>query len=142
MRTRRRVVLAAYAVLLSVFVLAFTRPGELVRRVRLLVHDANRDPALRRLDGSSAAFDRRYFFFLESARRRLPPDARGVAVFAPADEAPASVLARYHFAPLPVLFRPREIPAGWVLAVYGPWRPAGWREVATVSDGALLARAP
>jgi hypothetical protein len=145
MSPRRRVALAAYALLLLVFlVVGGPRPTEIRRRVRLLTHDANRDLASRRLDGSSAAFDRRYFFFLESARRKLPRDAAGVAVFRPDPQMPAHVLAMYQFAPRPVLLAPREkdIPSGWILAVYGTWRPERWREIARVSDGALYARLP
>jgi hypothetical protein len=145
MKTRRLVALAAYALLVLVLLLAGgPRPTEIRRRVRLVAHDANRDLASRRLDGSSAAFDRRFFFFLESARRRLPPDAAGVAVFEPNPQRAAHVLALYQFSPRPVLLAPREedIPPGWILAVYGNWRPDGWREIARVSDGALYARSP
>jgi hypothetical protein len=144
MSRRRRLALLGYAVLVLFLLVAPTRPRELARRVRLLAHDANRDPALRRLDGSSAAFDRRFFYFLESARRRLPAGAAGVAFYEPSPRMPSRVLALYQFAPLPVRIAPREeeVPPGWVLAVYGPWRPAGWREIAKVSDGALLEREP
>ncbi len=142
MKTRRRVAIAAYGFLLVFLLAAFTRPSELARRAHLLLHDANRDLALRRLDGSSAAFDRRFFYFLESARRRLPPGTPGVAVFARVPPAPARDLALYEFAPVPALFAPPEAPPGWILAVYGDERPEGWREIARVSDGALLARAP
>lgn len=142
MRARRRVALAAFGFLLLVLVAAPNRPRELSRRLRLVAHDAGRDLALRRLDGSSAAFDRRFFFFLESARRRLPPGASGVAVEVPAPTEAFRDLALYHFAPLPALLVPREVPEGWVLAVYGSARPGGWREVARLSGGALLERTP
>ncbi|MGE5276902.1 MAG: hypothetical protein ACM3SU_07900 [Acidobacteriota bacterium] len=144
MKARRRVALAAFGFLLLVLTASPNRPRELSRRLRLVAHDAGRDLALRRLDGSSAAFDRRYFFFLESARRRLPARAAGVAVQVPAPTEAFRDLALYHFAPLPALLvkSVAEVPSGWVLAVYGAARPDGWREIARVSDGALLARAP
>jgi len=142
MRARRRVALAAFGFLLLVLIAAPNRPRELSRRLRLVAHDAGRDLALRRLDGSSAAFDRRYFFFLESVRRRLPARAAGVAVLVPAPTESFRDLALYVFAPLPALLAPRVVPEGWVLAVYGPARPEGWREIARVPDGALLERTP
>jgi hypothetical protein len=55
---------------------------------------------------------------------------------------PSRVLALYLFAPRPVLLSPAEVPPGWIIAVYGDWRPTGWREIAKVSDGALLERVP
>jgi hypothetical protein len=142
MRTRRALALLGYTGLLLFFAAASTRPGELVRRWRLLAHDANRDPTLRRLDGSSAAFDRRFFYFLESVRRSLPPHTRGLAVRGPSPGEAARNLVAYQFSPLPALLDPREVPSGWVLAVYGTSRPDGWREIARVSDGALLERNP
>jgi len=142
MRARRALALAADAFLLLLLLVAPNRPRELARRVRLLSHDARRDPALRRLDGSSAAFDRRYFFFLESARRQVPSGASGIAVWVPSPSEAARNLAAYQFAPLPALLGPPEVPPGWVLAVYGPERPEGWREIARVSDGALFSREP
>jgi hypothetical protein len=142
MRTRRTVALLAYAALLLFLILTPTRPRELARRWRLLSHDANRDLAARRLDGSSAAFDRRFFYFLESARRRLPPGVRGVAFYEPTPRMPSRVLALYQFAPLPVMMSPEEVPTGWIVAVYGDWRPPGWREIAVVSGGALLEQRP
>jgi hypothetical protein len=141
MKTRRRVCLAAFAGLLLVLVVAPNRPGELSRRLRLLASDAAQDLAVRRLHGSSAAFDRSYFFFLEAVRRRLPPDARGVAVWVPSPGEAFRDLAAYQFAPLPALLEPREVPQGWVLAVYGSARPEGWSEIARLPGGALLARA-
>ena len=144
MRSRRGV--AALGVLLVVFAFGArsVHPDELARRLRLVRHDAGRDLAVRRLDGSSAAFDRRFFYFLESVRRALPPGAAGVAVRgAPAAQA-ARDLAAYEFAPLPALPSALlgETPEAWILAVYGPERPEGWRPIAKVSDGALYVREP
>jgi hypothetical protein len=142
MRTRRLVAVLGFAFLVLLLTVRPNRPGELARRLRLVAHDAGRDLAVRRLDGSSAAFDRRFFFFLESARRGLPPGASGVAVEAPSRTEAARNLVAYQFAPLPALLAPPEVPEGWVLAVYGSARPAGWQEIARVPGGALLVRAP
>jgi hypothetical protein len=137
----RRAAAAGFAALLLVALLAANRPKELRRRLEHLAHYAPRPLEVRRLGGSSTAFDRRLYFFLESARRRLPPEARGVAVFAPESEQ-ARNLVVYQFAPLPAVVMPRPIPEGWIAAVYGPVRPPGWKHVADVSDGALMWPAP
>lgn len=142
MRARRRVAVLAFAFLVLLFGAQPNRPGELARRLRLLARDAGRDLAVRRLDGSSAAFDRRFFFFLESARRGLPSGAAGVAVVAPSPTEAARNLVAYQFAPRPALLAPREVPAGWALAVYGSERPEGWREIARVPGGTVLVRTP
>jgi len=142
MRTRRLGAVLGFAFLVLLFTVQPNRPRELARRLRLIAHDAGRDLAVRRLDGSSAAFDRRFFFFLESARRGLPPGAAGVAVEAPSRTDAVRNLVAYQFAPRPALLAPPEVPEGWVLAVYGNARPAGWREIVRVPGGALLVRAP
>ena len=82
---------------------------------------------MRRLGGSGTAFDRRYFSFLENARRRIPKSAKGVAILGVPDDEAHVYLAAYNFAPLRVTFRaPRnqeapsnQEPAGWVAVVYG-----------------------
>jgi hypothetical protein len=139
--TRDRLGPAAAALLLALLVLS--QPlADLPRRVRSLAAFAPKELAVRRLGGSGAAFDRRYFSFLENARRRLPKSAAGIAIFgAPAGEAPL-YLASYQFAPLPVLLSPPSIPAGWVTAVYGPERPPGARVLAELPEGVLLEPAP
>jgi hypothetical protein len=43
-------------------------------------------------------------------------------------------------APVPVLLSSRQVPPRWIAAVYGRQRPAGWREIAAIPGGALLAR--
>ena len=132
----------AAAGLLAVLLLARASLRETLRRAVSLDHHARQEPAVRRLGGTAAAFDRAFFLFLESARRRLPPGAAGVAILgAPATEQ-ALHLASYHLAPLPVLVAPRAIPAGWVTAVYGPERPPGWRLLAEVPGGAVLEPTP
>ncbi|HYB52371.1 MAG TPA: hypothetical protein VEG84_00755 [Thermoanaerobaculia bacterium] len=133
--------LAAFTVLLLVLLVS-NRPSEIARRLRRIVRGARLELAVRRLEGSSAAFDRRYFYFLESARRRLPPGARGVAVRVPNPSEAYRDLAAYQFAPVPALLEPPSVPDGWLLAVFGPERPEGWREISSVAGGALLARGP
>jgi hypothetical protein len=112
------------------------------RRVRSLTAFATRELAVRRLGGSSAAFDRRYFIFLESVRRKLPMHAAGVVVATPAPGDPALYLAAYTMAPIPVALWPASVPREWLLAVYGPERPPGWKVISELPGGALLAPAP
>jgi hypothetical protein len=123
---------------LLILLLARTSPGEIGRRLTALRHNARQEPAVRRANGTATAFDRAFFVFLESARRRMPPRTAGVAILgaAPADQ--AVYLASYHFAPLPVLLSPAAVPAGWAVAMYGPDRPDGWRVLAEVPGGAWL----
>ncbi|MEP6470453.1 MAG: hypothetical protein ABJC28_00455 [Acidobacteriota bacterium] len=134
----RRLAAAAAATLLLVLFLLQNRPAELRQRVAFLRHSASQDLALRRLAGSGAAFDRRYFAFLESVRRKVPPGTRGVAVFRDPPTTAALYLASYALAPIPVVLAPRRVPPRWLAAVYGETVPAGWRVLATVAGGALL----
>lgn len=136
---RKAAVVCAAALLFAVLVA--NRPSDVAKRLRFLRHYAPRPLPVRRLGGSSSAFDRRFFFFLESARLKLPPGTAGVAVFATPSEQGRNVVA-YQFAPLPALTAPRAVPRGWVAAIYGSRRPAGWRHIADVSDGALMAPPP
>jgi hypothetical protein len=128
----------AAAALLVLFLLQ-NRPGELRRRIVFLRHSASQELALRRLAGSGAAMDRGYFAFLESVRRKIPPGTRGVAIFLNPPTKPALYLASYELAPIPVVLAPRQVPPRWIAAVYGESPPAGWRVLATVPGGALLA---
>ena len=130
--------MAAAAVLLVLFLLQ-NRPGEFRQRVVFLRHLASKELSVRRLAGSGTAMDRRYFVFLESARRRIPPGTRGVAIFLNPPTKPALYLASYALAPIPVVLAPRQVPPRWIAAVYGESPPAGWRVLATVPGGALLA---
>ena len=129
---------AAAAGLLLILLLARTSPEEIGRRLTALGHNARQEPAVRRLNGTATAFDRGFFVFLESARRRLPLRTTGVAILGAAPTEPALYLASYHFAPLPVLVSPKAIPGGWAVAMYGPSRPDGWRVLAEVQGGAWL----
>jgi hypothetical protein len=137
-RARKLAAVAAAALLVILFLLP-NRPGELRQRVLFLRGSASRDLALRRLAGSGAAFDRQYFAFLESARRRIPRGTRGVAIFRNPPTKPALYLASYALAPIPVVLSPRQVPPRWLAAVYGEAPPAGWRVLATLPGGALLA---
>ena len=139
---RRGLALLSFFLLLALLLVAGNPARETLRRVRFLARYGSSDLAVRRLAGSSAAFDRRLFFFLESARRRLPPRVAGVAVYPPRASPDFRNLAGYQLAPLPVRISPPAVPPGWIAAVYGPGRPAGWRQIAPISDGALLAPGP
>jgi hypothetical protein len=137
-RARLLAAVAAATLLLVLFLLQ-NRPSELRQRVVFLRSSASQELALRRLAGSGAAFDRRYFAFLESARRKIPPGTRGVAIFVDPPTKPALYLASYTLAPVPVVLAPRQVPPRWIAAVYGQTPPAGWRVLATLPGGALLA---
>ena len=131
----RRAAAGAAAALLLALVIASQTWAELPRRARFLAAFAPRGLAVRRLGGSGAAFDRKYFSFLENVRRSIPASAKGVVlVGVPEDEA-HFYLANYQFAPRPMFLGtpggPR--PAGWVTATLGP-QPA--------PDVAVLARFP
>ena len=133
---------AASAALLLILVLSGHSPSELARRAVSLSRFAPREPAVRRLGGSGTAFDRRYFSFLEGARRRLPPGTQGVALYGVRATDSHLFLAAYQMAPRPVRLAPLRPPPGWILAVYGPGRPPGARVLAEWSEGALLEPAP
>ena len=138
----RRAVAALASALLLLFLLWRADLGRVRGRARLLARSSSLDDNVRRLNGTAAAFDRPFYVFLESARRALPPSTAGVAILgAPATD-PALYLAAYHLAPVPVLLAPDRVPPGWLLAVYGPERPPGWRTIAAVWKGALMAPAP
>ena len=128
----------AAATLLLVLFLLQNRPAELRQRIAFLRRSGSQDLALRRLGGSGAAFDRRYFAFLESVRRKMPAGTRGIAIFRDPPTTEALYLASYALAPIPVVLAPRQVPPRWIAAVYGETVPAGWRVLATVPGGALL----
>jgi hypothetical protein len=125
----------------ALLLLVLLRQDDLDRlrsRARVLGRMAPLDGNLRRLNGTAADFDRQFCVFLESARRGLPPAAPGVAILGVPASSPAAYLAAYQLAPLPVLVAPERVPPGWVLAVYGPQRPPGWKVIAPVWKGALM----
>jgi hypothetical protein len=134
--SRRAAAGAAVGLLLALNLLV--QPwNELPRRVRFVFRFAPRELAVRRLSGSGTAFDRRYFSFLENARRRLPASAAGVAIYGTPGTEPYRYLATYTLAPVPVRVSPETLPEGWVAAIYGPRRPPGARILEEWEDGAL-----
>ena len=139
MTARRLAVLSAGAAL-AVVLVAAGNPGELVRRADFLARSASMDLAVRRANGSGAAFDRRFVVFLEALRRRLPRGVPGVAIDVPSPSTEALYLASYSLAPVPVRMAPDAVPPRWLAAVYRIPPPEGWRIVARLPDGALLAR--
>ena len=141
--TRRPTLAAVAAGILAVSLIASKSPRDLVRRLGSLSRHASQELAVRRLDGRSADFDRRYFILLEWARPQIPKGIRGIAVF-PDGELPSrgAHLTIYEFAPLPTLFAPDHVPDGWLALVYGRRRPAGWRVVEELPYGALLEPTP
>jgi hypothetical protein len=130
------VVLAASAALLAIF-LSSEPPRLLARRAAFLAATASRPLEERRLVGSGAAFDRRFFEFLEAARRALPAGVQGVALETSRGGDDELYLASYHLAPAPVVRRPRPIPLRWAAATYGVPAPPGWRVVARLPGGEL-----
>ena len=139
MSGRKLAALSAGAGLLLLFLLA-NSPRELSRRAAFLARSASLELAARRLGGSGVAFDRNFFVFLESLRRQMPRDVVGVAILTPRPSPDALHLASYALAPVPVLVNPRQVPPRWLAALYGLPPPEGWRIVARVPGGALLAR--
>jgi hypothetical protein len=134
---------AAAAAFLLAAVVLFVQPWEeLPRRVRTIARFAPRELAVRRLGGSGTAFDRRYFSFLENARRRLPPSTHGVAIYGAPPGEPYLYLANYVFAPRPVRVSPPELPAGWVAAFYGTGRPPDAQILDEWDGGALAVPGP
>ncbi len=135
----RRAAAAAAAALLLLLLLRRDRPSELGRRAEILFRSARLDSKTRSFNGSTAAFDRQFFVFLESARRNLPAGTPGVAILGAAPSNAALYLATYHLAPTPVLLAPKRVPPGWLLAVYGAARPPGWKVITPVWKGVLMA---
>jgi hypothetical protein len=139
MRARRSIAAAAAAGLLALLVFRRNSPEELARRVEFLERFSGREAAVRRLGGSSAAFDRAFFRFIESARRTLPSGCAGVALYTPAPGESQLYLACYVLAPVPVRMAPRPVPRGWTAAIYGPAaRPPGWTVVRKIPGGVLM----
>ncbi len=136
-RGARWLALGAFSLLAVVFLFR-NSPEELRLRLRSLSHYASQDLPVRRLGGSSAAFDRRFFIFLESVRRKVPAETAGLAIYGPAASDRVLYLSSYHLAPIPVLIDPPRVPPGWIVAVYGQKFPPGSRLIAPVSGGALL----
>jgi hypothetical protein len=138
----RRAVLGLAAALLLLLLLRQNDPGRLARDAGFLFRSAPLDLNTRRLNGTATAFNRPFFVFLESTRRSLPAGTRGVAVLGVPRTNQVFYLAAYQLAPTPVLVAPERVPPGWLMAVYGPERPAGWKVITPVWKGALMEPAP
>ena len=138
MSRRKLAALSAGAVLL-VLLLTANSPRELGRRAEYLGRSAPLELAARRLGGSGTAFDRSFFVFLETLSRRLPRDVVGVAIFTPRPSPEALHLASYALAPVPVVMAPARVPPRWLAAVYDLPPPEGFRILARLPRGALLA---
>ena len=134
----RRGIAAGASGILLLLLLWRDDPRDLTLRARTLARSARSELAVRRLHGSATARDRPFFAFLESTRRHLPPGTAGVAIVGATASDAAQYLAVYQIAPTPVLLDPRRVPPGWLLAVYGSARPAGWKVLAPVWGGALM----
>jgi hypothetical protein len=107
-------------------------------RLGILRRTWHKDSWDRRLEGSAAAYDRRFAGFLDSARDALPPDTPGLALYAPGiPEWGGLYLAVYHFAPTPVLLAPKRVPPGWLVLTYGQAAPPG-RVLLQQGDAALV----
>ena len=141
MGDRRRSLAILAAAVLCFLELQSVSPKDVARRWRYVRHYAFESLESRRFAGSAASFDRSYFVFLNSVRRNLPADARGVALFGSERSNRADYLAAYWLAPTPVLASPDRIPPGWVAAVYGDRQPGGWVPVASVYHG-MIYQAP
>lgn len=137
----RRASVGLASALLLLLLLRENDPARLDRRAGFLFRSASLDSSTRRVNGTATAFDRQFSVFLESARRKLPAGTLGVAVVGVPGTNEVFYLAAYQLAPVPVLVAPEPVPPGWLLAVYGPDRPAGWKVIAPVWKGALMAPA-
>jgi hypothetical protein len=142
MADRRRGLLFLACATLLALELSSARPRELAQRWRVLRHYASESPETRRFAGGAAAFDRDYFVFLNSVRRQLPGNAKGVALFGLEPSDRAYYLAVYWLAPTPALSAPARVPPGWVAAVYGAGAFDDWGRVATVYHGAIFEPSP
>jgi hypothetical protein len=140
----RRAAAGAAAVLLLALVLGAQAWPELPLRWRKLRAFAPKELAVRRLGGSGTAFDRRYFSFLENARRRIPRSATRVAIFGVPEDEAHLYLAAYTFAPMPVMFgAPSEKePPGWVSVVYGSPPPGHEQGLVRFPEGYLIGVPP
>jgi hypothetical protein len=135
---RRVAALAASAFLLFAL-LRRTASEDLRGRAAVIRHAFSLSAPERRAGGGATAYDRAFFPLLERARRELPVDARGVALYAPSlPEWGGLYYAVYHLAPVPVAIAPERVPPGWVALAYRTPGPPGLRVLREWPDGALL----
>jgi hypothetical protein len=136
----RRTVAAVAFVILFIYLAGGNPLPEFRSRLAILRQSVVRDLPRRRLEGSAAAFDRRFAALVLAARDALPPGTTGVALYASGiPEWGGLYLAIYEFAPIPVIIAPRRVPAGWLALTYGPAAVEGLRVVRRFEGGALLA---
>jgi len=138
-RSRRILLLVASGLFLAFLLARAGLVREITSRVEILRRFGGEDARIRRMAGTSAAYDRRFFEFLERARLAVPPESRGLALYAPGiPEWGGRYLAIYHLAPLPVAVDPERVPPAWLAVVYGAEPPTGWRVLRELPGGALL----
>jgi hypothetical protein len=135
---RSQAVASVAASALAILFLFRNSPQELAARLRSILAYAPRELAVRRLGGSSTAFDRDFFIFLEAARRRLPRGTPGVVLSMSEPSPAAHYLAAYQLSPRPMALAPEAAPAGWIIARYGAEKPPDARVVAELPGGTLL----
>ena len=112
-------------------------------RLGVLRRSWHKESKARRLEGTAAAYDRRFAALLDSARDALPSGTPGLALDAPGiPEWGGLYLAVYQFAPTPVLIAPRRVPPGWLVLKYGGAEPGDGRVLRQFPDGALLLPPP
>lgn len=149
-RLRRTVAVVAFA-MVFIFLAGGNPLPEFRSRLAILRQSIVRDLPRRRLEGSAAAFDRRFAALVLAARDALPPGTRGVALYArDIPEWGGLYLAIYHFAPTPVILAPSRVPADWLALTYSRAEraegadsgPPNLRVVRRFADGALLAPTP
>ena len=137
MRLRRIAATLAY-ITAFVFLIGGNPLPDFLGRFAVLRRSLHRNSWERRLEGTAAAYDRRFAAFLEAARGALPPDTPGLALYAPGiPEWGGLYLAVYHFAPKPVLLAPKRVPPGWLVLSYGPAAPPVGRVLERFGDGTL-----
>ena len=140
--------LAAVAAVLLLLLLLSSQPlAEVPRRIRTLEAYGGKELAVRRLGGSGAAFDRRYFSFLENARRRLPRTTTAVLLSGVPEDEAHLYLAAYQLAPLTVdfarpVFEAGHPATGAVIAVYGRQPSESEHAIAVLPEGFLMAGDP
>jgi hypothetical protein len=142
--TRLRLAAVAAVLLLLLVLLRGVPPlGEIPRRIRSLAAFAPKELAVRRLGGSGTAFDRRYFSFLENARRRLPQGTSVVFLREVPPDETHLFLATYALAPRVVAMGGPEPPLpGSAVAVYGRQPSASERAYAVLPEGFLMLGVP
>ncbi len=138
-RRLRRIAAAIAFVTAFVFLTGGNPLPDFRGRLGILRRSWRKDSWTRRLEGTAAAYDRRFAAFLNSARDALPPDTPGLALYAPGiPEWGGLYLAVYHFAPIPVLLAPKRVPPGWLVLTYGQAASPEGRVLRQFGDGALV----